>query len=76
MKSFVRFTLMLGTAVLSAGCGGSQSPIGAPGAMPQRAYSSSSSLYQVLHRFSPHRGRRAYWGARPAAGFIDVGGML
>ena len=38
MKSldFVRFALSMGVAAaLLAGCGGSQPPIGAPGAMPQ-----------------------------------------
>jgi hypothetical protein len=40
MKSlgFDRYTLRLVVAAaLLAGCGGSQSPIGAPGAMPQSA---------------------------------------
>jgi hypothetical protein len=35
MNKSARFTLMISAAALFAGCGGSQPPIGAPGAMPQ-----------------------------------------
>ena len=34
-STLVRYLLSIGAAVLLAGCGGSQPPIGAPGAMPQ-----------------------------------------
>ncbi|MGB8908736.1 MAG: hypothetical protein WCC84_08290 [Candidatus Cybelea sp.] len=52
-----------------AGCGGSQPPIGAPGAMPQGSPMASS--FYVLYRFS---GGTA--GANPDASLIDVKGML
>jgi len=35
MTKLARFALTMGSAALLAGCGGSQPPIGAPGAMPQ-----------------------------------------
>ncbi len=34
MRTLARYALSIGVAML-AGCGGSQPPIGAPGAMPQ-----------------------------------------
>jgi 6-phosphogluconolactonase len=44
MRALVRYTLRISaTAVLLAGCGGSQPPIGAPGAMPPSAYTQTSS---------------------------------
>ena len=58
-------------AVILAGCGGSQSPIGAPGAVPQTLPYSSSS-YKVLHRFSLER-RGAY---QPLSGLVNVSGAL
>jgi len=61
-------------AVLS-GCGGAQSGIGAPGAMPQsRALAARAGLsnYKVLYSF--RGGDRD--GAKPRAGLIDVGGTL
>jgi uncharacterized repeat protein (TIGR03803 family) len=60
-------------AAMLAGCGGSQAPIGAPGAMPQApsaAVRVDSSSYKVLYRFlGPD-------GALPHASLTDVHGML
>jgi hypothetical protein len=61
-------------AALLTGCGGSQSPIGAPGAMPQTpalAARSNSSSYKVLYSFGP-----APDGNAPNASLVDVGGTL
>jgi uncharacterized repeat protein (TIGR03803 family) len=84
MKSLLRFALTLGAAALFASCGSSQSPIvvPAPSAQTLRAgdiahHSTTTSSYQVLHRFGglrhvdPDR-----WGAIPEATLIDVGGTL
>ena len=56
-----RYPLSIGVAAMLAGCGRSQSPIGAPGGMPQTALSApartaalrtlTTSSYQVLFRF-------------------------
>ena len=80
MKSFgVSSALSLGAAVISlAGCGGSQAPIGAPGAMPLNRtiepernvvdhVAGASSSYQVLHSFG-----YAHDGSVPDASLIDV----
>ena len=53
-----------------AGCGGSQPPIGAPGAMPQ-SRASSSYGYSSLYSFG-----MAYDGQQPKAGLIDLNGTL
>ncbi|MGC9993603.1 MAG: choice-of-anchor tandem repeat GloVer-containing protein [Candidatus Cybelea sp.] len=81
MKSFTLsgYALNGGMAVaLLAGCGESQTPIGAPGAMPQGpapartvVHRTTTSSYLVLHKFD--RPRRA---AHPLAALIDVDGML
>ena len=85
MKSFgvSSYALSLGAAVISlAGCGGSQAPIGAPGAMPLSRtiepernvvdhVAGASSPYQVLHSFG-----YAYDGSMPDASLIDVNGTL
>jgi uncharacterized repeat protein (TIGR03803 family) len=73
-------------AALLAGCGGSQLPIAAPGAMPQvrlsgpvraRALRSlSTSSYQVLFRFGSHANPRYDIGGANPEGLIDVGGEL
>jgi uncharacterized repeat protein (TIGR03803 family) len=66
-----------------AGCGGSQPPIGAPGAMPQtsaitpaqaapRRVLPSSSSYRLLYRF-PGSANNGY---DPQSGLIDVNGTL
>jgi uncharacterized repeat protein (TIGR03803 family) len=82
MRNSVRFALSIGAAVLIAGCGGSQSPIGAPGAMPQsraipparsiaRRNAPASSSYQVLYSFAGGSD-----GADPAAALINVNGTF
>lgn len=77
---FSRFALRSCVALaLLAGCGGSQPPIGAPGAMPltsamvsaQRAAHRFSASYQQLYHFHP-----AFDGTRPAARLLDVNGTL
>jgi len=67
------FTISVAAALL-AGCGGSQPPIGASNAMPQRratALPTSSKNYQIIYAFgtSPD-------GAQPAGGLFEVGGMF
>jgi uncharacterized repeat protein (TIGR03803 family) len=70
-------------AALLAGCGGSQPPIGAPGAMPLsraimstrtavRQHGSASSSYHVLYSF----GSSLSDGISPAASLIEVKGAL
>lgn len=62
-------------AALLAGCGGSQSPICAPGAMPQAQLIAKrgSPTYNVLYRF---RGKEDSNGYYPAASLIDMNGTL
>ena len=57
-------------AAILAGCGGSQPPIGAPGAMPQ-SRASSSYGYNTLYSFG-----KAHDGQQPKAGLIDLNGTL
>jgi uncharacterized repeat protein (TIGR03803 family) len=59
------------TAALLAGCGGSQPPIGAPGARPQSLPIPATSSYKLLYRFHPRKD-----GKRPASGLLDVNGTL
>ena len=64
-----------GAAALPAGCGGTQPPIVAPGAIPQsRALASrgDSAGYKVLHSFQG----KPNDGAFPQASLIDAGGTL
>lgn len=78
---FSRHTLTTGAvAALLAGCGGSQPPIGAPGAMAQasaiaRARTGVQRMtaysYRVVHRFLYTRD-----GGRPEGSLIDVNGKL
>ena len=56
--------------VMLAGCGGSQPPLGAPGAKSQSA--SSSYGYNTLYSF----GKRSSDGQKPMAALIDVNGTL
>ncbi|MGA8326006.1 MAG: choice-of-anchor tandem repeat GloVer-containing protein [Candidatus Cybelea sp.] len=63
------FTISVAAASL-AGCGGTQPPIGAPGAMPQGRHASGSS-YKVVYNFTGGSD-----GAQPYAGLIDVNGTL
>jgi uncharacterized repeat protein (TIGR03803 family) len=60
------------TAALLGGCGGSQQPIGAPGAFTR---SSTSYSYKVLLRFGSAPRRRSR-GRRPAGGLLNVGGTF
>jgi uncharacterized repeat protein (TIGR03803 family) len=55
-------------AALLAGCGGSQSPVGAPGAMPQAP---ASTTYKSLYSFG-----KGSDGQEPKAALIDVNGAL
>ena len=57
-------------AALLAACGGSQPPIGAPGAMPQSVRTAASS-YEVLYRFNGHAN-----GGEPLGRLLDVDGTL
>lgn len=70
---FGHFAFCVGVAaVLLAGCGGSQPPVGAPGTMPQvSAFERSSTDYRVLYSFGGGSD-----GADPVAALIDVGGTL
>src|SRR5271157_5517921 len=78
----IRYVLgSFAAAALLTACGGSQPPIGAPGAMPQsRAIAPTPKLgrpltstsYTVLYRF--HKGDVN--GEHPQAGLIDVSGTL
>ncbi len=64
-----RFALSVcAAAVMLAGCGGSQPPIGATGALPQ---SHASSGYDTLYSFGA-----SYDGQQPKAGLIDLNGVL
>ncbi len=70
-----RYALTISVAAaMLAGCGGSQLPIGAPGAMSQSraiAARSDSTSYTIVYSFgvSPD-------ASNPAASLIDVGGTL
>jgi uncharacterized repeat protein (TIGR03803 family) len=75
--NFSRYAISSCVAVaLLAGCGVQQSPIGAPGALPQTAGSAParsaahrlSASYQQLYRFRH--------GSRPTEALIDVNGTL
>jgi uncharacterized repeat protein (TIGR03803 family) len=69
---FHPYALSIGVAAaLLVGCGGSQPPIGAPGAVPQRGIRPESSSYKVLYAFDEYPD-----GAAPVAGLLDVGGTL
>jgi uncharacterized repeat protein (TIGR03803 family) len=78
-----RYALSIGAAAaFLAACGGSQQPIGAPGAMPhslvfEPAHTTAhrrptASSYGVLYSFPAHAGHGIY----PVAGLIDVDGVL
>ena len=65
-------------AAMFSGCGGSQPPIGAPGAMPERVVNSTqmstqrsgSSHYKILVSFNGSDGKNPY------AGLLAVSGKL
>jgi len=66
-----RFALNMSVAAaLLTGCGGSQPPIGAPGAMPQSDAMGPSS-YEVLYSF-----RGLPDGSSPVASLIELNGTL
>lgn len=75
MKNLICFATTIGAAALFAGCGGSQPPIGAPGAMRESLPVRTTSLYKVLHRFLPHA-RHGGPSAGPSSGLIEVNGRL
>jgi uncharacterized repeat protein (TIGR03803 family) len=67
-----RYAVSISVAVaMLAGCGGSQFPIGATGAMSQVAVRPNSTNYKVVHSFGA-----APDGNYPAATLIDVGGTF
>ena len=91
METFAlsRFGLTISAAAaLLAACGGSQPPIGAPGAMQQRSGITASesvvvtratlhrilpvSYYRVLYRFRHRSGS----GAQPSASLLNVNGTF
>jgi|SRR5579863_995522 len=63
--AFRRHTLTVGVAALIAGCGGSQPPFGAPGAMPP---STAIRARGPLDLASSHRGAKQQW-------FLYLGNM-
>jgi len=77
-----RYALCTGVAVaLLAGCGGSQPPTGAPGAIPpfgtsgmarENAARQGPQFFRVLYRFAGGR----HDGQNPQASLIDVNGTL
>lgn len=74
MRTLGCFALTISVALV-AGCGGSQPPIGAPGAIPQSrelASRGDSASFKVLHSFAG----KPDDGAFPRASLINVGGML
>ena len=73
MWNVFRFALTIGAAALIAGCGGSPSPIGAPGAPPlgsAPAARANNSNYKVLYNFG------GLPDGRGPRGVINVGGTL
>lgn len=78
-------TIVIAAATL-AGCGSSQPPIGARGAMPQASASTiqhdtsvaqpGTGAYEVLHRFGRHAPHMGGGGANPQSGLLNVGGTL
>lgn len=80
MANLTRFALALGAAALVTGCGGSQPPIGAPGAIPQTlgsaparagVHRTTTYSYRVVHSF-----RHQPNGAHPGGSLLDVHGTL
>jgi uncharacterized repeat protein (TIGR03803 family) len=89
MRTFfvTRFALYASAVVLISGCGGAQSPIAAPGAIPQNVAAAgtrtavihqlTTSSYEVLHAFGRHPDvGHNHGGATPWGGLLDVGGVL
>ena len=72
MTALTRYAISISAAaVLFAGCGGSQTPIGAGAAIPQSRMRHASSSYTVLYRFGRYPD-----GEEPVGGLTDVGGVL
>ncbi|MGP8099561.1 MAG: choice-of-anchor tandem repeat GloVer-containing protein, partial [Candidatus Cybelea sp.] len=72
MGNVGRFALSIGAAALFAGCGGSQPPIGAPGALPAMAQRPLARVaYRVLHSFGSGTD-----GSSPQASLLYKDGML
>ena len=70
-RELSRFALSTcAAAVMLAGCGGSQPPLGAPGAMPQSRPAAATVTIRSTALGSAHDGQQ------PKAGLIDVNGTL
>ncbi|MFY9719876.1 MAG: choice-of-anchor tandem repeat GloVer-containing protein, partial [Candidatus Cybelea sp.] len=67
----LRLAVFIGAVTMLVGCGGSQPPIAAPGAIPQSRVSSGYG-YNTLYSF----GKRSSDGKEPKAALIDVNGTL
>jgi uncharacterized repeat protein (TIGR03803 family) len=65
------YALTCAVAAMLAGCGGSQPPIGAPGAWPQSIHPATSTSYSVIYRFDGQAN-----GGEPLGRLLDVGGTL
>ncbi len=89
MRTFACYAFTIGAAaVLLAGCGGSQPPIGAPGAMPQNITTAAQAVPQrVQSAVAPQAPASSRYvslysfgvgsdGQTPKAGVIDVDGIL
>ncbi|HEY1868004.1 MAG TPA: choice-of-anchor tandem repeat GloVer-containing protein [Candidatus Cybelea sp.] len=77
MAYLVRLALIIGAAVLFAGCVGSQLPIGAPPLVPQAdalLAHAGKAQYRVLFSFGSNV--HAYGGFRPEANLINLNGTL
>jgi uncharacterized repeat protein (TIGR03803 family) len=74
MNAFVhrRYAVIFGAvAILLAGCGGSQPPLGTPSQAEAKRDSAPQQAFGVLHEFGG-----AGDGTNPSAALIDVGGTL
>lgn len=70
MRTLAHPTLTIGlAAALLVGCGGSQSLVGAPNAIPRSNSMPASSSYRVLYSFNG-------LGSWPSASLISVNGTL
>ena len=77
-----RYALSVSAAAMLAGCGGSQPPIGAPGAVPQASTNATHAelttltrptiTYGLLYSFKPGSGD----GVDPYASLVNVNGIL
>jgi uncharacterized repeat protein (TIGR03803 family) len=83
IRALSRFALSISAAVaFLAGCGGSQPPIGAPGAVSQArtiVHHNGTASYRVLYGFGDGKhgsGHHGYDGVNPYGDLIDVNGTL